>query len=187
MNNPRLAGRYAKSLLGLAIEQNQLDAIYNDIKFLKSVCTTNPDFVAVLDSPIIKADKKEKIVSAITKDRVGIITSAFIRLLMHKGRESSIPEITTAFIDQYNEIKDIHRVKITTAVPVSDEIKKSIIEKVKASSNINNIELEASVKEELIGGFILETEGKLVDASVLRDLKDMKRQFLDNDYVSNIR
>ncbi len=67
MNNPRLAGRYSKSLIDLAIEQNQLDVIYNDIKFLKAVFKSNPDFVALLDSPIIKADKKRKIVAASNK------------------------------------------------------------------------------------------------------------------------
>ena len=32
MNNPRLAGRYAKSLLDLATEQSQVDAVYADMK-----------------------------------------------------------------------------------------------------------------------------------------------------------
>ena len=65
MNNPRLAGRYAKSLLDLAIEQNQLDAVYNDIKFLQAINKSNPDFVAMLKSPVINADKKEKVIQSI--------------------------------------------------------------------------------------------------------------------------
>ncbi len=38
MNNPRLAGRYAKSLLDLAVEQKQLDTVFADMKLLKQVC-----------------------------------------------------------------------------------------------------------------------------------------------------
>ena len=49
------------------------------------------------------------------------------------------------------------------------------------------IELEAVINESLIGGFVLETEGNLVDASILRDLKDIKKQFLNNDYIHKIR
>lgn len=56
MNNPRLAGRYAKSIVDLSIEQNQLEAVYADMKFIKTICKSNPDFVAVLRSPIIKGD-----------------------------------------------------------------------------------------------------------------------------------
>ena len=36
MLNPRLAGRYAKSLIGLAIEKNQLEQVYKDMLYLQS-------------------------------------------------------------------------------------------------------------------------------------------------------
>jgi F-type H+-transporting ATPase subunit delta len=69
MNNPRLAGRYAKSIIDLSIEQNQLEVVYADMKFIQSICKSNPDFVAVLRSPIIKGDVKGKIVGSITKKK----------------------------------------------------------------------------------------------------------------------
>ena len=52
MNNPRLAGRYAKSLLDLATEQKQVDAVYADMKWLHKICKSNPDFVNMLRSPV---------------------------------------------------------------------------------------------------------------------------------------
>ena len=52
---------------------------------------------------------------------------------------------------------------------------------------MQNIEMETVVREELIGGFLLEMEGTLVDATVLRDLKDIKKQFMDNIYLHKIR
>lgn len=48
-------------------------------------------------------------------------------------------------------------------------------------------EIETKVKDELIGGFIVETGGQLVDASILRDLKDIKKQFMDNEFIHKIR
>lgn len=187
MSNPRLAGRYAKSLVDFAVEQNQLDAVYADIKFLQSINKSNPDFVSMLRSPVIKGDKKGKIVAAVTGNRIGKITSGFFDLLVKKGREADMPEIISAFIDQYNTIKGIHKVKLTTALPVSDEIKDSIVAKVKASANIPTIELESIVDESLIGGFILQAGDQLIDASILRDLKDIKKQFLNNDYIHKLR
>jgi F-type H+-transporting ATPase subunit delta len=65
MTNPRLATRYAKSLIGLAQEKNVLEAVIADMKFFSSLQKTNPDFTALLRSPIINADKKEKIINAI--------------------------------------------------------------------------------------------------------------------------
>ena len=186
MTNPRLATRYAKSLLDLSIEQNSLDAVYADMKFLEGITKSNPDFVALLRSPVISSDKKNKIIAAVTEGRVSNLTNLFIKLLTEKTRESNLPEIVTAFREQYNKLKNINRVKITTAIPVSDELKNSIIAKVK-SNVAGEIELETAVKEELIGGFKLEMGGTLVDASILRDLQDVKKQFLNNEYIHNIR
>jgi len=187
MPNPRLAARYAKSLIDLSTEKGQLEQVYADMQYLQAVCKSSRDFVTMLRSPVIKADKKESILTAITKDKVTPLTAAFNKLLVTKGRESDLPEIADAFINQYNTIKGIHKVKLTTAVPVSDTIMNDIVGKVKASSGLENVELETATDDSLIGGFVLEFNNNLVDASVLRDLKDIKKQFSGNIYEHNIR
>jgi len=186
MTNPRLATRYAKSLLDLSIEQNSLEAVNADMKYLQQITKSNPDFVALLRSPVISADKKNKIIAAVTEGKVSNLTTLFIKLLTEKARESNLPEIVGAFGDQYNKLKNISKVKITTAVPISDELKDSIIAKVKSSVS-GEIELETAVKEELIGGFKLEMGGTLIDASVLKELHDVRKQFLSNEYIHSIR
>ena len=187
MNNPRLATRYAKSLIDLAIEQNQLNAVCADMKLVKRICKSNPDFVEVLKSPIIKADKKGKIIEAITRQQVTELSSSFIQLLVRKGREPNLPEIAIAFVDQFNRINNIHRVKITTAVQMSEPVLNAIITKLKATATSGSFEVETVVDAALIGGFVLETEGKLADVSILKDLKEVKKQFLDNEYIHKIR
>jgi F-type H+-transporting ATPase subunit delta len=187
MQNPRLAGRYAKSLIDLATELNQVDVIYADMKFLQKICKSNPDFTAVLRSPVIKPTTKEKIIQSITTDRVNKTTASFISLLIRKNREINLPEIADAFIEQFNKKRHIYQLKITTAAPISEELKTSIVDKVKASTPFKNIELETAIKEELIGGFILEMQGTLIDASIQRDLKDIQKQFMDNQYVHKLR
>jgi F-type H+-transporting ATPase subunit delta len=49
------------------------------------------------------------------------------------------------------------------------------------------VQLETVVDEKIIGGFMLEMDNQLLDASILRDLKDIKRQFDKNLFVQNIR
>lgn len=187
MSNPRLAGRYAKSLLDLAVEQNQLEKVFHDIKMLQGLCRSNFDFVNMLKSPVIKADKKEKIIEAVIDGKVTPMTASFFRLLINKAREYSLPEIVNAFIEQYNVLNNIHTVKLTTAVPVSDGLKDAIVNKIQSGTSYQKIELETAVKDELIGGFTLEVGGTLVDASILRDLNDVKKQFQNNEYIHNIR
>ena len=188
MNNPRLAGRYAKSLLDLATEQKQVDAVYTDMKWLNKICKSNPDFVNMLRSPVIKPTAKGKIIESITKERVSILTSAFVQLLVRKTRETYLPEIATTYIDQFNALRNIHKVKITTADTITDEMLNAIMTNVKATATTGQtFEIETEVDNGLIGGFLLETSGTLVDASILRDLKDIQKQFMNNDYLHRIR
>jgi len=185
MPNPRLAARYAKSLIDLATEKGQLEAVYADMQYLQSVCKTSREFVNMLVSPIIKGDKKGAIIHAVTQGKISAITEGFNKLLVSKGRESDLPEIASAFIDQYNTIKGIHKVKLITAVPVSEELKNSITGKFKGSQT-GSIQLETKVDERLIGGFVLEFDNNIIDTSILNDLKQIKKQFAGNDYVNKM-
>lgn len=186
MRNPRLASRYAKSLIDLSAEKGQLEAVQADMLFLQQLSKTNPDVVAVLKSPIIKPEKKQQILAAILATRVSAITSAFVKLLVIKGREGNLPEIAGEYLRQYNTLKGISKVKITTAVPVDASVLNVIKQKAEAGTD-KKIELETAVDAELIGGFVLETEDKLFDASVLRDLKDIRKQFEGNVFVPEIK
>jgi len=66
-------------------------------------------------------------------------------------------------------------------------VKQYIEQKVKKDKGLGTVQLETVVDEKIIGGFMLEMDNQLLDASILRDLKDIKRQFDKNLFVNNIR
>jgi F-type H+-transporting ATPase subunit delta len=187
MQNPRLASRYAKSLLDLTVEQNSLDSTLKDMQTIDRVCKTSHDFTNMLRSPIINADKKHSIITAIFGNSISALSNAFVSLLINKGRESNLPEIAEAFVSQYNVMKNIKTVKLTTAVAVDDKVKNNILEKVLSGMPNNAVELETVVDEKLIGGFVLEMEDKLFDASVRKNLLEFRTAVLDNSYISQLR
>ena len=187
MQNPRLAQRYAKSLIDLSQEMELVDPVHDDIMLLNAIGNQSREFVLMLKSPIISADKKNKIINAVTTNKISNLTQTFIKLLCSKNRESILPEIISSFIEQYNTLKGIHKVRLTTATPITEEMKKSFIRKIESAASIKNIELETSVNDKLIGGFVLEMDGRLIDASILRDLNDVKKQFANNDWIHKLR
>ena len=187
MRNPRLASRYAKSLLDLAVERGQLEQVYGDMLYLQQLIKASRDFLNLLRSPIVSSDKKLAAINAVVSKNVGPLTEAFAKLLVNKNREGELPEIIEAFINQYKEQKGVHTVKLTTAVAISDAIKNQLVEQVKKTSGLQNIELETTVDPNIIGGFVLQTGDKLVDASIAYDLKQISRQFENNDFVYKMR
>ncbi|MBI1343189.1 MAG: ATP synthase F1 subunit delta [Terrimonas sp.] len=187
MTNPRLATRYAKALIDLANERGQLEPVFADMQVMQQICKGNPDFEALLKSPVIKPGTKKKIVDAVTTGKIGELVAAFTRLLITKGRESNLPEIINAFISQYKKQKNIYSVHLTTAMPVSEGMKEQLLAHLRNTTSMQHIELETTVKENIIGGFVLQVDDQLVDASIAYDLKDIARQFENNDFIYKIR
>lgn len=187
MATSRVAERYAKSLIDLAIEKGQLEEIYADMNFLKHLYQQSRELVMVLKSPIIHSDKKQGVLDALTKGKISGITEAFNRLLIKKGREAALPEMIDAFITRYKKHKQIHVVHLTSAAPLSDNVRNSIVSKVKKELNIEHIELNTTVNPEILGGFILKIGDSIIDTSIESELKAIQKQFQNNDYIYQIR
>jgi F-type H+-transporting ATPase subunit delta len=186
MQNPRLAARYAKSLMDIAIENGKLDTMYNDMLGLDTICNDSKDFVSMMKSPIVTASTKQNVVKAIMEGKVDDVTFKFINLIINKGREFFLPEIISTFISQYKKHNNINEVLLTTSEPIDEEMKNTLIQSIQKQFT-GTIDLKTKVNPSLIGGFILEANNNLFDASILRDLNDIKKQFLTNVYVPDIR
>ena len=186
MQNPRLSSRYAKSLVDLALETGQLDDVFQDMQILRQVCLESRDFSRMIKSPIIKADKKNSIFRAIFEGKLHKLTMRFCLLLIEKGREYFLFEITNSFAEQYRVVKNIQQVSITTAVAIDEKLKIELIAKVSKEIPGKTIELNTFVNPDILGGFLLETENTLLDASIMRELRDLKSGFMDNVYIPNI-
>ena len=155
--------------------------------YLQDLNRGSREFLNMLRSPVVASDKKLAVIEAVTKGKISELTAAFTSLLVNKNREGELPEIITSFIKQYKEYKNIHIVKLTTATPVSDSVKNALVERVKQTANLQNIELETAVDPAIIGGFVLQTGDKLIDASVAYELKEISREFENNDFIYKVR
>ena len=186
MQNPRLATRYAKSLLDLTIERNSLEITLADMQSIEAVCHQCHDFENMLRSPIIHGDKKLAIVDEVFGKDLHELTRAFIALLVTKGRELNLSEIASAFITQYNVYKNITLVKLTTAAPLDAKVKDAIVAKIGTYMAGNTVDMTTEVDPDLIGGFVVEVADKLYDASIRKRLADVRAKVVDTSYVSKI-
>lgn len=177
MSAERLSYRYAKSLLDLAKEQGKLDVVKGDIDSLIAAIG-NRDLLLLLKSPIVSKMKKAGVLEAIFGDSFEDMTMSFMDILLSKGREMYIPEIATEFLAQYKTLKKISTVKVTTAQPMDDAALAAIRTKLTQSNELaENIEIETEIDPSLLGGFKLEFNDRLYDASVAHRLNEMKKAF----------
>src|SRR5690554_3125380 len=102
MSAIRVASRYTKSLLELAVEQGQLEAVHQDMNRLLTLAASNREFKVMLKSPVINAEKKLKVLNALFTDAKSPLTITFFRILAQKGREGVLLDIAKEFHRQYN-------------------------------------------------------------------------------------
>ncbi|MGB5864287.1 MAG: ATP synthase F1 subunit delta [Sulfitobacter sp.] len=177
MTNQRVADRYAKSLLDLALEQKELEVIKGDVDQLVTMAG-NRDLAMVLASPIINPGKKKAILTELL-DKAGVqqLTKLFVGTVISKGRESDLPGILKAFDKQYKELMKISTVQVTSATALSAKelatIKQQLISSGKTEASVD---LEPKVDPSIIGGFILEFDGKVYDASVKHKLGELRKE-----------
>lgn len=170
-----VASRYAKSLIDLATEKGQLDAVYADMLQVKSVCDNAHDFILFLNSPIIKVDKKTSTLKSIFEGKVNPLTLAFLVLVATKRRESVIPEMANSFIEQYKEQKNILTAIVTSANGLDAATKQKALDLLKTQLK-GEIELIEKTNADLIGGFVLKVGDKQIDRSVSRQLSNLKKE-----------
>ncbi|MBP6794194.1 MAG: ATP synthase F1 subunit delta [Saprospiraceae bacterium] len=175
MSLARIAARYAKSLIDLSKEQNKLEIVHADIVNLAAACT-NKDFLLLCKSPVVPSGKKASIFRTLFEKSFDPMSFGFFNILLRKGREEYMPEVAAEFIKQFEAIKKITRVKLTTAETLDNTVLQDIKTKLtSASSTRDNIEVETKVRPDIIGGFILEYDDKLYDASVSNQLRLMSK------------
>ncbi|MDZ4756789.1 MAG: ATP synthase F1 subunit delta [Bacteroidota bacterium] len=182
MAEHRVSGRYAKSLVDLAVANKQLDAVKADVDLILGTLKSNRDLFNVLQSPIINSGKKTTIVDAVFKGKVSETTYQFLNLVIEKKREPLLWDICNSFTNLFNTINGIIKVKVTTAVALAEK-PKAEIEAYLQKNTGKKIILETAVDPNIIGGLVIRTEDGLYDASISNQLTKIK-QTLNKVHIS---
>ena len=185
MSEIRVASRYAKSLLELAVEKGILEEVHDDMRLFMSIAEENHRFPLMLKNPIINQDKKRTILHQIFNKKAQPATLAFFDIILRKGRERFLPAIATAFESMYNHHKGIEKAVVTTPFPLNDALRKEFEEKV-AKITGKQVILAEKVDPSLIGGYILKIGDQQLDDSVNTKLKALSYEFKEDGYTKLI-
>lgn len=169
----QVASRYAKSLMTLAQEKGLVEDFKNDLATYMEVFYQNYDFNLLMHSPIVKKSKKIAIVKQIFEDKISEPMLAFFTLIIKKGREDGLDEISTEFLVQYDDFKRVKKAAVISASPLTSESRKQISELVAKRFN-KTVELSEEIDESLIGGFILRVDDLQIDNSIKSQLRKIK-------------
>lgn len=186
MSINRIASRYAKSLLDLALEQNALEAVKEDMQAIRKLTREYAEFASFLRSPVIQYTKKQQVFAAIGRN-FNPLTLQFINLLASKQREAYLAAISDEFMVQYRTHHHISTVSIISAAPLTPALLSAIQQKLELSPiGFANVEVSTRIDPSLIGGFVVEYEGRVYDVSLKHQLDALRKQFATNLYETQV-
>jgi F-type H+-transporting ATPase subunit delta len=180
-----IAIRYAKAFLLKGKENGTLDELKRDIEFLNNVFDQHEALYKVLTQPTTAISQKINIIEQLFRTRLNPVTIQFINLIIKNRREYYLKAISRNFFDLYNEEKGIKYAHLTTAVELGENEQTVVKEFIKKNFAANEIDLNNHIDEDLIGGFIIQIQDQLFDASVRRQLDLIRKKFLQKKWNSH--
>ena len=185
MKNPKVSYRFAKALLDLAIERNEIDAVKADSQVVINAMTESEDLRILCASPVIKPKVKESLMEQIFAKSISEISVKFISLVIRHRREHNLKEIFERYVSLYLVEKGIVTATVTTSIALDNTLKNEFISMVKGITH-KEVELEEKVDTDIIGGYILRVGDVEMNASLSGKLNRLKTEFNDNPYVAEI-
>ena len=176
MNSGLLAKRYAAALERYCSECSQGEECLANARALLAVL---PALGEYLGKPLPSARKMELLKKAVPDMCPAF--ERFLSLVVSHRRESGLRRILTAFIAEYKRVRGIVDAQLTVASPPSGQLLEKLrsltLEKMPDAS----VEIEVKVDPGIIGGFVYKVADRRLDASVRRQINDLKKAFETNN------
>jgi F-type H+-transporting ATPase subunit delta len=172
MNNGKISIRYAKALLSSAKEAKVEEQVYSEMTTLESAFAQIQLLKQAMTNPTLTKEEKIKLLNSVFNNKASKLTQGFITLVVENGREDYFHRIALSFQELYRKDKNIVVTHLTTAIELDEPLKKKIINSVEEQEN-SKVELRTEVNPDIIGGYILDIDGKRLDASIIRQLSKL--------------
>ncbi|RMD93686.1 MAG: ATP synthase F1 subunit delta [Calditrichaeota bacterium] len=172
-----LAKRYAKALFELAEEKNILETVAGEVHSFQKMLSESEELQHFFLSPEFGREGKVRLIEKNFQDQFSGLFINFLFILLKKRRQNLYNEIVAEFDQMYDRHHNRIRASAITAMPLGKDelegLKKTLSAQYRA-----NFEIENAVTPEILGGLILKIDGKVIDASLLNQLKKLKENLM---------
>ncbi|MDI6785861.1 MAG: ATP synthase F1 subunit delta [bacterium] len=175
MINKVIATRYAKALIRLASNKEELLVYQDELRKVMTVLEKERNIVKILNHPAISVKEKVKFVEELlSKECLLGNMRKFINLLVEKNRLMFLDDIYNSFENISSRLQNKAKGVVVVAVPISEK-KKALIEGKFSKILGLKVELEVKINKGILGGVITQIGDYIVDGSVRRRLKMLRK------------
>jgi len=165
---------YAEALYETAIENGDLEAVYQQALDLLGIFREGPELKEMLQNPrITPEDKAAVLIKALAGADRNL--SGVMAVMIGKGRGAYIEAALREFVRLVKAHKGIVSARVYSAAALTGEKLSAIRDRLAAQTG-KQIEIEAYVDPSLIGGLLIEAGGMVLDGTIRRQLQTLRKQ-----------
>jgi len=168
-----IAQVYARSLFAVAKEQDRLDEIKEQLAEFSKAVEESRDLSLFFFSPYFSTQEKKDGLDKALDDADESFRN-FLGVLLDNHRMPAIHRIRRAYDELWAEEHKLLPVDVTTAIELDDDVVERIGERVGEQTG-KEIELNAHVDPDIIGGIVLRVGNSVLDASIRNRLDQLRR------------
>jgi F-type H+-transporting ATPase subunit delta len=168
-----IAEVYARSLFEVAVENDSLDRIHDELDQFADEMDGNHDLQVFFFSPYFSSQEKKEAVGKLLDDADENFVR-FLELLAERHRMPALFRIRRQFDELWAKENQLLEVKVTSAVDLDEDVVKSIGDKI-AEQTGRRIELSSKVDPEVLGGLVVQVGNMVLDASVRNRLESLRK------------
>lgn len=174
-NNTLIAQRYSNALVEIAKEGKlTYSKISSDLNTIKDILDQSKDLNEFLTNPIISIEDKKEIIDKVFSKEIDILLVNFLKLLIDKNRFNTFDEIINVYNQSLDDINNISRIQVTSAVAMTEELKKKLKEKLETKLK-KNVVLDLSINPQIIAGLVIKMGDDVIDMSLKHKLEDLSK------------
>ena len=171
------ASAYASALLELALAEDNIEDIDNDLRLIADTINKNLKLKDSLIASDIELVKKYAITSEIFKDKVSDVALNFLILLIGQGEVETVSDVLDELVSKVQHEQKKVIAEAITAIEL-DKTMQTKLEKKLSSITGKEVKLRNIIDEEIIGGVIVRLDGKLYDGSLINQLNNLKSKMV---------
>lgn len=168
-----IATTYGQALYELAKDEGLSAELLAQLGVVGELFAQNGDFVRLLQTPSIPKQERVQVVDTCLRASAHPYVLNFVKILTEKGYIKHFTDCCAYFRQQYNQDNGILTVTAVTKLPLSDELRKKLSDKISAITD-KTVDLVCKVDPDVLGGVRLDFDGKSVDGTVRHRLEDIR-------------
>ncbi|WP_203363501.1 F0F1 ATP synthase subunit delta [Bacillus sp. REN10] len=177
MSNSVVAKRYALALFQIAKEQQQLDAIEEELRVVKAVFTESKELLPLLQSPKMTIQQKKDLLKSAFAN-ASSYTVNLLMLLTERHREIYITDVVDAYIQLANEERGLAEATVVSVRPLTETEEASISAQFAKKVGKQSLKITNEVDANLLGGLKVRIGNRIYDGSVRGKLDRLQQQLV---------